>query len=375
MKNQVKLGRYFGVEVGLHFSWFIIAYLIVLSVAQDFRAHNPAWSPQTVWVTALLTGFLFFVTLVIHELAHSLVARAHGIPVKQITLFALGGVSQIEKESENARTEFWIGIAGPIASFVIGGGCLGLAHALGWVSGTPHQPPMALLVWLGYINLGLAFFNLIPGFPLDGGRVMRALIWWSTGDGARATRLAARVGHWVAMALILTGVFRFFRGEGVNGLWLASIGWFLNQATQATTLKAGWEEALKGLSAKDVMTLDSPAVASNTDLETFVHDFLLTTGQPCFIVTEHGQNVGLLTAQDAKRVDKTEWAITPVRRVMQRLEELRTVPADASAKTVLDTMTQAQVNQLAVVSNGHVNGIITLGHIVQLIHAHSELHP
>jgi len=374
MKNQIKLGRYFGVQVGLHVSWLVIAYLIVMSVAQDFRAHNPDWSPQTVWSTALLTGALFFITIIIHELAHSLVAKAHGIPVKAITLFALGGVSQIEKDSEDARTEFWIGIAGPLTSLAIGGGCLGLAHALGWNSGTPHQAPLALLVWLGYINLGLAFFNLIPGFPLDGGRVLRALIWWATKNGERATRVAARVGHWVAMLFIFIGLYQFFRGAGLNGLWIAFIGWFLNQAAQATSLKSQWDAALKGLKVEDVMTRDFPVVASATDLETFVHDVLLPKGRTYAIVREHERNVGILTAQDVKRVDKTEWSNTPVRQVMRRFDELGTVAAGASAKTAFDIINRNRVGLLAVVSDGHVEGILTIGTILQLLHARMELH-
>ncbi|HEX4047901.1 MAG TPA: site-2 protease family protein [Elusimicrobiota bacterium] len=372
MKNQIKLGRYFGIEIGLHVSWFIIAFLIIFSVAQDFRAHNPDWTNSAVWGTALVTGLLFFVTIIVHEMAHSLVAQARGIPVKAITLFALGGVSQIEKESEDAKTEFEIGIAGPLMSLVIGGGCLGLARALGW-AGTPHQPALALLVWLGYINIGLAVFNLVPGFPLDGGRVLRAIIWWRTGDGASATRLAARVGHWIAMTLIFLGILEFFEGGGLNGLWLAFIGWFLNEACRATSMKAEWDAALAGVPVEGIMQRDSPSVPIDTSLDAFVHDFLLRTGAACFVVRDDGRNVGLLTAEDVKKAAKPEWPSTPVGRVMRRFEQLHTVPAGASAKTALESMMHDDVEQLAVVRDGHVSGIVSRGQILQLLHTRMDL--
>ncbi len=241
MRNQFRLGRFFGIEIGLHFSWFIIAYLLTLSVVDEFHAKNPTWTHATVWLTALVTAVLFFVTILVHEMSHALVARSRGVPVRAITLFALGGVAQIERESSDPKTEFWMAIMGPIASIVIGLGCLMLAQTFGWTSGTPSQPLLALLVWLGYVNVGLALFNLTPGFPLDGGRILRAVLWWITGDGYLATRWAARVGHWVAMGFIFLGLFRFFGGAGFDGLWLAFIGWFLNDASQASLTRQDWE--------------------------------------------------------------------------------------------------------------------------------------
>lgn len=233
MRNQIRLGRVFGIEIGLHVSWFIIAYLITLSVVDEFRARNPGWSSATVWLTALITAFLFFVTILVHELSHALVARSRGIPVRAITLFALGGVAQITQEPSDPSTEFWMALVGPLASILIGAACLGLALFLGWSGGTPSRPALALLVWLGYINIGLALFNLIPGYPLDGGRLLRAALWWITRNGALAARWSARTGHWVAMAFIFIGLFRFFNGAGFNGLWLAFIGWFLNDASHS----------------------------------------------------------------------------------------------------------------------------------------------
>jgi Zn-dependent protease len=235
MRSTVKLGRISGIEIGLHYSWFIIAALIVLSLGGRFRQVNPDWSTGEVWLAALVTAVLFFVTLLLHELAHSLVAQARGLKVRAITLFALGGVSQIQEDATDAKTEFWVAIAGLIASVIIGLGCLGIALGLGWQRSTePQTAVTGVLVWLGYINIALAAFNMIPGFPLDGGRVLRAIIWAITKDADRSTRIAARVGQVVAVLFILDGIWRYFSGAGFGGLWIAFIGWFLMDAARAS---------------------------------------------------------------------------------------------------------------------------------------------
>ena len=233
MKAQVKLGRMFGVEIGLHYSWFIIALLITFSLVGHFEVNNPTWSDGLRWTIAIVTTVLFFASIVIHELSHAMVAKLRGLPVRSITLFALGGLAQIEKEAADAKTEFWMGIIGPITSFVLGVVCLLITMALGWAPPAfPQRPLPAMLMWLGLINIGLAVFNMIPGFPLDGGRVLRGIIWWITGNAKRATTIAARVGQFIAFAMIVYGVFQFFRGRGINGLWITFIGWFLLSASR-----------------------------------------------------------------------------------------------------------------------------------------------
>lgn len=194
MRSQIKLGRIFGIPIGLHYSWFLIALLIVFSLSAQFRTSNAGWSDGLILASAIGTAILFFVSLLLHELAHSLVATANGLPVREITLFALGGVSQIEKNPASAKIEFWIAFVGPLTSAVIGVLCLMAERVIGGAS----DPWKAILLWLGYINVALAAFNLTPGYPLDGGRVLRAIIWWRTGDAERSTRTAARVGQAVA---------------------------------------------------------------------------------------------------------------------------------------------------------------------------------
>src|ERR1700744_5092155 len=192
MKSSIPLGRVFGIEVGLHYSWFLIALLITMSLSGQFQASHAGWGPAVIWTTSVMTALLFFVTLLAHELSHALVARSRGLTTKAITLFALGGVAQIEKEPEDAKTEFLVGIVGPFSSAVIGVVSLGIAWALGWhIGASPATPVRAMFVWLGYINLSLAAFNMIPGYPLDGGRILRSILWFTSRNALVATQRAA----------------------------------------------------------------------------------------------------------------------------------------------------------------------------------------
>jgi len=235
MRPTISLGRWLGIPVGLHYSWLVIAWLITLSLADEFYAQNPEWTNAIIWTAATVTAAAFFVCIVLHELAHATIARLSGIPVRGITLFALGGIAQIEKGATTASKEFWIAIAGPIMSLVIGFGCRALAQAMGWTADAAAPSPIAaMLGWLSYINVGLALFNLIPGFPLDGGRVLRALVWSVTGDAYRSMRIAARVGQLVAYIFIAVGLFGVITRGDLSGLWITFIGWFMLAATEAT---------------------------------------------------------------------------------------------------------------------------------------------
>jgi Zn-dependent protease/predicted transcriptional regulator len=374
MQAQIKLGRIFGIEIGLHYSWLIIALLITLSLSGQFKSTNPQWSDAVVWSTALVTALLFFATIVIHELSHSLVARMHGLAVRSITLFALGGVSQIEKDSPDARTEFWIGLAGPIASAVIGILCLGVALALGWEpAAVPTAPATAVLVWLGYINFLLAVFNMVPGFPLDGGRVLRGIIWWITGARSRATRIAAQVGEFVSYAFIVIGLVRFFGGAGVGGLWISFIGWFLLDASRASQAQVGVTEALRGLQVGDVMSRDYDTIDGRSNIQSFADEHLLRSGRRCFIVTENGRVAGLITPQEVRHIPHAQWPYKTLDVVMRPLDQLRTVTIDTPVIKALEIMGRDDVNQLPVMSKGTLEGIISRSHILQLLQTKAEL--
>jgi len=374
MKSQIKIGTVFGVELGLHYSWLVIALLITFSLAAQFHAVNRDWSNGVVWSVAIVTGVLFFACLFAHELSHALVAKARGIPIHKITLFLLGGVAQIEKEASDAKTEFWMAIVGPITSGVLGIILLAFASVLGWVPRTqPATPGIALLVWLGYINLGLGAFNMIPGFPLDGGRVLHAILWWIMGDAERSTRAAARVGQFIAVLFIGFGILEFFQGAGLGGLWLAFIGWFLLQAAGASYMQVRMRTLLHGLRVKDVMSSDYETVAPNTSLQDFVHQQLLRSGRRCFLVVQDSRLLGLITPHEVRTVEPESWPSTPVRSVMRSADKIHFVSRDMPASEALEAMGREDVNQLPVTSDGRVEGVVSRAHLFQVLRSRAEL--
>ena len=374
MKAHIKLGRIFGVAVGLHYSWIIIAFLVTLSLRSQFAIDHPDWGAPTTWTIAIITGLLFFVSILLHELSHAAVAKLRGIPVRAITLFALGGVAQIEKDAADAKSEFWMGIIGPITSIAIGIVCLVLAWLLGWglAVGT-GSPPAAMFMWLGVINIALGIFNMIPGFPLDGGRVLRAVVWWVTGDANRSTRIAAGVGQLVALGFIVLGIFRFFSGAGFGGLWIAFIGWFLLDAARASGAQVEITERLNGVKVGDVMAQQFPIVDANSNLQTFVQEHLLPTGHRCFVVSEQGRPAGIITPHEVKAVDRARWPYTILGDVMRPLESLRTVSPQRPVAEALEMMGREDVNQMPVVQDGRLAGIITRAHILRVLQTRAEL--
>ena len=374
MDAQIKLGRIFGIKIGLHYSWLIIALLIAFSLAGHFAAAHQNWGRGVIWGMAIITALLFFAAIVAHELSHALVARRRGLPVRSITLFELGGVAQFEKEAEDATTEFLVSIVGPLASVVIGFVCLILAWLLGWTMMTePTTPLMAMLVWLGYINIGLAIFNMLPGFPMDGGRVLRALIWWSTGSAERATRIASLTGQVVAFGFIVLGIYRFFAGAGFSGLWMAFIGWFLLNAAKATYAQQELTERLRGVRVGDLMTRDCTLVDGNANLQIFVHDYLLHTGRRCFLVAEQGVVTGLITPNEVKGIPQARWPFTLVYDVMRPLEQLRTVTPETPVSEALEIIGREDLNQLPALANGRLEGMISRDQILRYLLTRAEL--
>ena len=374
MRAQIKLVRLFGVELGLHYSWIIIAVLIVFSLGDHFHISHPKWSSGAVWGISVVAGLLFFVFLFAHELSHALVAKARGLPIHKITLFALGGMAQIEKEADRASTEFWMGIVGPITSFVIGAVLLAIAAAGGWSwSREPSTPGMAMIWWLGYINVLLGAFNMIPGFPLDGGRVLRAIIWGITKSADRSTRIAARIGQLVGIGFILYGIYEFFGGQGFGGLWLAFIGWFLMNAAGASYMQLKASNALAGVTVGQVMSQDCQRVESHISVQDFVDHFLLRTGRRCFIVADNGQPLGLITPAEVRQVPRDDWSVTSVQAAMKPLERIHSVTPETPVMNAMEMMAREDVNQLPVVSDGHLAGILSRAHVLELLRSKSEL--
>ncbi len=374
MRSSIRLGSIFGIEVGLHYSWFLIAFLITMSLVSQFHATNAGWGTEVIWGVSIVTALLFFAALLAHEMSHALVARAHGLTTRSITLFALGGVAQIEKEPADPKTEFWVGIVGPFSSAVIGLVCFGVAWTAGWRAGSnPAAPLGAMFFWLGSINLMLAAFNMIPGFPLDGGRVLRAIISWSTGNAERSTLLAARTGQVVALLFIALGIFRFFGGAGIGGLWIAFIGWFLMQAAGASYASVALTAGLKDVRVNDVMDRDCTTVDGNLNVQNFVEEHLLRTGRRCFVVLQNGQVAGLVTPHEIKGVERQRWPYTTLYDIMRPLDQVHTVTPTTPVMEALETMGRDDVNQLPVVAENHLEGVVTRAHVLQFLQTRAEL--
>ncbi len=375
MKAQIKLGTVFGVELGLHYSWFVIALLITFSLVTNFHATNRDWTEAAVWSAAILTSVLFFAALFAHELSHAMVAKAKGLPIHKITLFLLGGMAQMEAEPSDPSTEFWMAIAGPITSAAIGLILLAIARALGWVPWTTSAQTLgvAVLVWLGYINLTLGVFNMIPGFPLDGGRVLRAIIWWITGNADRSTKIAAQVGQLIGTGFIAFGIISFFGRGGFGGLWFAIIGWFVLQAAGASLLQLKIGSVLRGLRVRDVMSEDCPSVDGSMGLQEFVDEQLLKTGRRCFLVVDNHHVAGLITPHEVRSIERARWPFVTVRDAMRPVDAIHSLSPDAPAMQALEIMGREDVNQLPIVVDGRLQGIVSRGHLLQVMHSRSEL--
>ena len=370
MRSQIKLGRVFGIRIGVHYSWLLIAFLVVISLYGQFRTTHPGWPVSGTLAGAIAAGILFFASLLLHELAHSLVAKSQGIPVREITLFALGGVSQIERGSTTAKTEFWIAFVGPLTSASLGLIC----RALSRTAALQSEPLGEVLGWLGYINLVLAIFNMVPGYPLDGGRVLRAAIWWGTGSIYRATRWAARIGQVVAVTIIALGIFEFSTLDAVGGLWTAFIGWFLLMAAAESARETGLNGSLGGVSVGDVMSPGCQTINGNVTVQDFVDYELLRTWGRCFVVVDSKNGViGLVTPHDLQGVPRGRWTTTTLRDIMRPLHDLQTVGPETPLMAAVELMGGHDLNQLPVVSHGDLAGIISRSELLKYLRTHAEL--
>jgi len=368
--QSVRLTTIRGIEVGLHYSWFIIFFLITFSLTTRFASEHPHWTSTEHYAVGIATSLLFFVSILLHELAHSFVALAKGIPVRTITLFVFGGVAQIGREPDRPLTEFQIAVAGPIASALLAVGFGFVSH----LAGDQFEHVAALAGWLSSINLMLAVFNLIPGFPLDGGRIFRAVLWHYTGSFSKATRIAAGSGQTVGYGLLLGGIWMgLLTGNWFSGLWLAFIGWFLLSAAQETVLQVSIRSVLTGVRAEDVMARDCPTVSGRMSLAELVQEHILKTGQRCFVVAEGSRLDGLVTLHQIKEVPQSRWTDVSVREAMTPLANLRVVAPETPILEVLRTMEGEDINQMPVAKGGRLVGMLTRDHILRVLSAKMEL--
>ncbi|MCC6640080.1 MAG: site-2 protease family protein [Deltaproteobacteria bacterium] len=362
MDGGIAIGRVLGIRVYLHPTWFVVFFLVTITLSSALGQEHAEWSGTLRTLLAGGTAALFFCAIFLHELGHSLLALRHGVGVRSITLFIFGGVAVMEKEPATPRAEFEIAIAGPIVSAL-------LALAFTWLAGAAgaDTPVGSMLGWLSWINFILAAFNLLPGFPLDGGRILRALLWARSRDFQRATRVAANVGQWIAYGFIGLGAAQvLFYGNLVGGLWQAFIGWFLLSASGATVRQAAIEHSLAGLLARDVMNPDVPRVQAGISVGSFARD-LVMRGRRWALVEEAGRTAGLITLSDVKRVDPEQWETTPVGRVATPIEAVVTATPTQPVREVLTAIGAKNVNQIPVVEDGTVLGAVTRDTLVRAI--------
>ncbi len=342
--NSWSVGRIFGIPFEIHYSWLFIFAIIVWSLAADyFPMHHPGVTGGANWVAAVITALAFFASVVVHEVVHSLVARAHGIEVERISLFALGGVSGLKSEATRPRAEFLIAIVGPLVSLV-----LAAAFWLAWrAAGAGDMTIAGVLFYLAYGNLALAAFNLIPGFPLDGGRVLRAIIWRLTGDLNRATRIALRAGRMVGAGLAGVGIYQVLFSAPANGFWLIVIGWYLwgaatEPATPPRTESLLGDQLIRPLVRYDILLLDAAdTVAKAADR------MAARPLQPLYPVMANGALIGALTPLDLARVPREQWALS-VNWLARRGRALTVLPLDARAADALVQLDALGVDALAV---------------------------
>ncbi|HUJ33082.1 MAG TPA: site-2 protease family protein [Candidatus Acidoferrum sp.] len=360
-ETGIPIGRIFGIPIYLHVSWFIIFLLITVSLGTQFKSQHPGWAPQQHWVLGIITSLLFFASVIFHELSHSVVAKHYRIPVQSITLFVFGGLSRISRDPSNAKQEFNVAIAGPLSSLFLAG-CFGLI----WRYVTGSEMLHAAAELLAEINLGLALFNLIPGFPLDGGRVLRGLAWGVTGNFTRATQIAANAGKFFAYLMIFVGVWQALNSNWVGGLWLAFIGWFLLSAAQESYANVAVRNLLAGVRAEDIMSRDVPTVTRDMSIEEYIHE-VLRTGQRCHVVMGAGNPVGLVTLAAARTVPREERANTSVQAVMLAVDKIHSAAPDEPALAVLQRMQTQDINQMPVISESHIVGMITRDTILRVL--------
>ncbi|MBA2447438.1 MAG: site-2 protease family protein [Chloroflexi bacterium] len=369
MESSFRIARIRGIDIGVHYTWLLAFGLVSWSLAGGYFPQNyPGWGRPLYWTVGILAALMLFVSVLIHELSHSFVAQARGLQVHSITLFIFGGVSNIKSDTEDARDEFLVAVVGPISSLILAGIFWLAAQAIPGTRG----PLDASLNYLAIVNLMLAVFNILPGFPLDGGRVLRAIIWGATGSVGRATRIASLVGQGLAFLFIGYGLFQILEGDFLNGLWIGFIGWFLNSAAEATRRQVAAEEGFRGVRVADVMVADPPMVSPALSVRELVDEHVLRAGRRAMPVAQDGRIVGLVSLTDVKHLPQEEWSRNSVGAIMTR-PPLRTIGPREEISRALAMLIEQDVNQLLVVENGAILGMLSRGDVMRFLQLRKEL--
>jgi Zn-dependent protease/CBS domain-containing protein len=369
MQGSVRIGRIAGIEIGIHYSWLFAAALVAWSLAQGFFPSNyPGWSEGTYWLTGTLAALALFASVLLHELSHSLVALALGHQVHSITLFIFGGVSNLVGEAKRPWQEFLISIVGPLSSFALAGMFWVLDQALGLGA----SPVGAVIQYLAVLNVILGAFNLLPGFPLDGGRVARSIIWAVSGSLRTATNAASYLGQAIGFLLVFWGVFQVLNGGFLNGLWTAFIGWFLNNAAESVRQQQDLTANLAGVRVGQLMNPDPPIAEPGMSVEEFVFQHVLRQGQRALLVAEGGRLLGIVSISDAKKLPQHAWAGTPLADIMTPVP-LRMVAPETELSRALELLVEGTFNQVPVARDGMVVGLLSRADILRFLQLRDEL--
>ena len=380
----LRVGSLMGIDIHLDASLIVIFVLVVWMLGGNvFPAWHQEWSAAQNWTTGLAAGILFFVSLLLHELAHAMVARNYGISVPRITLFLFGGMAEIEDEPDTPKTEFFIAIAGPLTSLFLG---LFFSMLAGYMAGSDFAqmlmedqeaamamlaPLPTLLFWLGPINILLALFNMVPGFPLDGGRVLRAAWWWMTDDLDRATRLASNAGRLFGWFLMGMGFFRALSGAFVQGLWLILVGWFLTSAASTSYAQMKTQRTLKGRLVRDLMRRHYETSGADLPVSDFINDHLLQSPQVLWPVLADGRLVGFVTLEEVKRLSVEERESLRVGDIMQTDLTGMSVHTEMDAAKAIQLLS-ARSTPLAVVQDDKIVGIFSQADAVKWLALHND---
>lgn len=374
-RRGIELGRVLGITVVLDWSMLFIIALVTASMALGLLAQwHPDWSAALRWLIGLSAAILLFTSILIHEFSHALMARRYGTLVERITLFIFGGMAHMEDEPRHWRAEFMIAIVGPLTSLVLG--ILFMLSAGFFIdpqaleSNAPQElfsslgPAATLLFWAGNVNIILAVFNLVPAFPLDGGRVLRAILWAFSGRYLDATRWASNGGRFFGWLLITAGIFMVlgvpvpFFGVGVGGFWLIFIGWFLTRVATASFQQASVKESLTRVRVADIMRTEFETVSSGLSIASLVEDYILARGQRGFPVMEGGNLIGMISFDDVRRISQDQWHASRVMDLMTSREALLTLEADEDSFDALARLSTANVNQMPVLQQGKLVGLL-----------------
>lgn len=352
------LFRIAGIQIILDYSWFIIFALILWSLSAGYFPRNfSGHSTQAYWISGLIATFFFFFSVIAHELAHSLMALRIGIKIPEIRLFLFGGVARISEEAQNPKDEFAIAIVGPLSSFVL---AFIFWNVKNLIAGDASSLIVAVFGYLAWINLALGIFNLIPGFPLDGGRILRAFWWWKTGSVTRATKVASDIGKGFAVALIILGAFDIFAGSLVGGLWFIFIGMFLRGVAEGGYQEVVMKQVFEGVRVEDVMvTEDVVSVSPDLFLKGLISQYFLRYGYKGFPVVENGNVLGVVPLEKIREIPEEAQETTTVRQVMVSLENDITIRPDDSLVEALKKMNLRGISRLVVMQENKMVGLIT----------------